>query len=73
MLDKYNHKLYEKLKNNQPIKIYELIYLTILALIYSIINPYYEWRINHLNRKIAKLNYKNKQLKARNKAKKKKQ
>lgn len=66
MLDKYNHKLYEKLKNNQPIKIYELIYITILALIYSIINPYYKWRINHLNKKIAKLNNKNKQLKARN-------
>lgn len=65
MLDKYNHKLYEKLKNNQPIKIYELIYITILALIYSIINPCYEWRINHLNKKIAKLNDKNKQLKTR--------
>lgn len=61
MLDKYNHKLYEKLKNNQPIKIYELIYIIILALIYSAINPYYEWRINHLNKKIAKLKAQNTQ------------
>lgn len=66
MIDRYNQKLYEKLKNNQPIKIYELVYITILALIYSVINPYYKWRINHLNKKIAKLNDKNKQLKARN-------
>ena len=61
MLDKYNHKLYEKIKNNQPIKIYELIYMIILALIYSIINPYYEWHINHLNKKIAKLKAQNMQ------------
>lgn len=61
MLDRYNQKLHKKLKNNQPIKIYELIYIIILALIYSIINPYYEWHINHLNKKIAKLKAQNTQ------------
>ena len=61
MIDRYNHKLYEKLKNNQPIKIYELIYIIILTLIYSITNPYYEWHINHLNKKIAKLKAQNTQ------------
>lgn len=54
----YNRKLYLKLKHNKPIKVYELVYLVILACIYSVANIYYEWHINHLNRKIAELKLK---------------
>lgn len=54
----YNKKLYLKLKHNKPIKVYELVYLVILACAYSVANTYYEWRISYLNRKIAELKLK---------------
>lgn len=57
-MSNYNKKLYLKLKHNKPIKVYELVYLVILACIYSVANIYYEWRINYLNRKIAELKLK---------------
>lgn len=54
-MSNYNKKLYLKLKHNKPIKVYELIYLVILACAYSVANTYYEWHIRYLNRKIAEL------------------
>lgn len=62
-MSNYNKKLYLKLKHNKPIKVYELIYLVILACVYSVANTYYKWHIGYLNRKIAELKLKTNDLK----------